>query len=181
MDRSTPDTGAAQDPSLRRLLDVDAISRVKYAYLRCLDQKDWDGLAAQLTDDATAAYSGGRYTYTGRDEIVAFLQRNMGREAFHSSHRVHHPEIDVEGNDATATWALEDTVLDSELDILIFGAAFYEDRFRCDDGAGERRWRIAHTGYRRTFEAIVPTSELPGLRLTASWWATDGRSTLPVN
>lgn len=109
MDRSTPDTGAAQDPSLRRLLDVDAISRVKYAYLRCLDQKDWDGLAAQLTDDATAAYSGARYTYTGRDEIVAFLQRNMGREAFHSSHRVHHPEIDVEGNDATATWALEVT------------------------------------------------------------------------
>jgi hypothetical protein len=26
----------------------------------------------------------------------------------------------------------------------------------------------------------VPTSSIEGYQLTASWWATDGRSTLPV-
>lgn len=174
------DAADRMEALIRQMSAAEQIKRVKYAYMRCLDQKDWNGLAVLLTDDATATYSGGRYSYTGRDEIVAFLSRNMGRDAFHSSHRVHHPEIDVDGEIATATWALEDTVLDSELDILIFGAAFYEDRYRFEETGDGRRWRISHTGYRRTFEAMVPTGEVPGLRLTASWWATDGRSTLPV-
>lgn len=166
---------------LRRLADIERLKRLKYAYLRCLDQKDWAGMADLFTVDAVATYSGGRYTYEGRDEILGFLERNMGRDAFHSSHRVHHPEIDVDGDAATAVWALEDTVIDTEWDVLIFGAAFYSDEYVCDDVGGDRRWRISRTGYRRSFEALVPTSEVPNLRLTASWWATDGQSSLPVN
>ena len=158
------------------LIQIERIKRVKYAYLRCLDQKDWDGLAEVFTEDATASYSGGNYTYSGRDEIIGFISRNMGREAFHSSHRVHHPEIDVDGDTATGTWALEDTVLDTDWNFLLFGAAFYVDTYRKVDG----RWLIAHTGYRRSFEAMVPTASVEGFQLTASWWATDGRSTLPV-
>ena len=158
------------------LIQIERIKRVKYAYLRCLDQKDWDGLAEVFTEDATASYSGGNYTYSGRDEIVGFISRNMGREAFHSSHRVPPPEIDVDGDTAPATWALEDTVLDTDWNFLLFGAAFYVDTYRKVDG----RWLIAHTGYRRSFEAMVPTSSVEGFQLTASWWATDGRSTLPV-
>lgn len=105
------------------LVDMELIKRTKYAYLRCLDQKDWAGLAEVLCEDATASYSGGKYTYTGRDEIVGFISRNMGREAFHSSHRVHHPEIELDGDVATATWALEDTVLDTDWNFLLAGAA----------------------------------------------------------
>jgi hypothetical protein len=52
------------------------------------------------------------------------------------------------------------------------GASFYDDRYAKVDGA----WRIAHTGYRRVFEEIEPRS--PDVKLTASWWATDGRSSL---
>lgn len=158
------------------LVEIERIKRVKYAYLRCLDQKDWDGLAEVFAEDATASYSGGNYTYEGRDEIVRFISTNMGREAFHSSHRVHHPEIDVDGDTATGTWALEDIVLDTDWSFLLFGAAFYVDRYRKVDG----RWVIAHTGYRRSFEAMVPTTGVEGFQVTASWWATDGRSTLPV-
>jgi hypothetical protein len=158
------------------LVDLEEIKRCKYAYLRCLDQKDWDGLRDVLTEDATAAYSGGRYTYAGRDEIVAFVSRNMGRERFHSSHRAHHPEITLDGDAAEATWALEDMVYDDEWDFLLVGAAFYEDRYlRTAEG-----WRIAHTGYRRSFEFTLPTSEVPGFSLTASWWGTGGQSSLPV-
>lgn len=158
------------------LVDLEEIKQVKYRYLRCLDTKDWDGLALVLTPDATASYSGGRYTYSGRDEIVAFVSRNMGREQFHSSHRAHHPEITLDGDTATATWALEDTVLDTEWGFLLFGAAFYEDTYvRTAEG-----WRISHTGYRRSFEATLPTASVPGFAVTASWWATGGQSSLPV-
>lgn len=158
------------------LVDIEEIKRVKYAYLRCLDTKDWGTIADLFVPDATASYSGGNYTYRGRDEIVEFLRRNMGRDEFHSSHRVHQPEIDVDGDTATATWALEDVVLDTAWDLLLFGAAFYEDSYvRTPEG-----WLIQHTGYRRTYEATVPTSSLQGFAVTASWWATDGRSSLPV-
>ncbi len=161
---------------LEELTDREEIKALKYAYLRCLDQKDWAGLAELLLPDATAAYSGGRYTYSGRDEIVAFVERNMGREQFHSSHRAHHPEIRLDGDTAEATWALEDIVVDSEWDFLLIGAAFYEDRYERHDG----RWLIRHTGYRRSFEMTMPTSSIEGFALTASWWGTDGASSLPV-
>lgn len=169
------------DLDVEDLLDIERIKQLKYAYLRCLDQKDWDGLADLFTDDATAAYSGGRYTCAGRDEIVDFITRNMDRDQFHSSHRVHHPEIDVDGDQASGVWAMEDTVLDAEWNVLVFGAAFYEDRYRrTADADGRIAWRIAHTGYRRSFEAMLPIRPDSGFQLTASWWATGGRSSLPV-
>jgi len=158
------------------LTDLEHIKRLKYAYLRCLDQKDWDGLRELLVEDATAAYSGGRYTYRGRDEIVGFVERNMGREQFHSSHRAHHPEITLEGDRAEATWALEDIVVDSEWSFLLIGAAFYEDVY-VRTGA---TWQIQHTGYRRSFEMTLPTTSIEGFALTASWWGSDGQSSLPV-
>jgi ketosteroid isomerase-like protein len=159
------------------LVAIEEIKRVKYAYLRCLDQKDWAGLADLLCEDATAAYSGGRHTFSGRDAIIGFISRNMGREQFHSSHRVHHPEIDLDGDRAQGTWALEDVAVDTEWGFVLMGAAFYEDRYRREGGA----WRIEHTGYRRSFEFTVPTSAWKGFSVTASWWATDGQSTLPVS
>lgn len=158
------------------LTDLEEIKRLKYAYLRCLDTKDWTALADLLCEEATAAYSGGRYTYEGRDEIVAFVERNMGREEFHSSHRAHHPEITLDGDRAEATWALEDMVVDSEWRFLLVGAAFYSDTYVRRDG----RWLILHTGYRRSFELTMPMDSIEGISLTASWWGTDGRSSLPV-
>ena len=40
------------------------------------------------------------------------------------------------------------------------------------------QWRIKHTGYKRTYEEIQSREGVPGLRLTADWFATDGRSSL---
>ncbi|HTO01549.1 MAG TPA: nuclear transport factor 2 family protein, partial [Microthrixaceae bacterium] len=111
-------TDSAEDFDTRKVLanlkDIEDIKRIKYAYLRCLDQKDWDGMVELLAPDATAAYSAGKYSFDGRVEIIDFVSRNMSRDGFHSSHKVHHPEIDIDGDRASATWALEDTVIDSE-------------------------------------------------------------------
>ncbi len=159
-----------------RLSDLEDIRRLKYAYLRCLDQKDWDSMGALFTSDATASYSAGKYRFDGRDEIVDFLVRNMSRDTFHSSHKVHHPEIDLDGDRATAIWALEDTVVDSEWDFVLMGSAFYEDTYERRSG----NWLITQTTYRRTYEFMIPTKSLDGFALTASWWGTGGASTLPA-
>jgi len=157
------------------LVEHERIKLLKYAYFRCLDQKRWDDMLDLFTDDATAAYSGGKYHYEGRDRIVEFMRTNMDRDAFHTSHRVHHPEITVDGDTATATWAMEDVNVDTEYDFYLTGAGFYEDRYARVDGS----WKIAHTGYKRTFETIMPMSK-NGMSLTASWWTTGGQSVLEV-
>jgi len=157
------------------LVEHEHIKRLKYAYLRCIDQKRYDELRTLLLDDATASYGGGRHSYDGADAIVAFIANAMGDPGVHSSHHCHHPEIELSSaSEAVGTWALEDTVIDTRFDVTIHGAAFYEDHYRKVEG----RWLIAQTGYRRTYEEIFPRSSIEGLRMTGSWWATDGRSEL---
>jgi hypothetical protein len=155
------------------LVELELIKRLKYKYLRCLDQKLWDEMAECFVPDATAAYSGGKYSYQGRDAILEFLVKSMGEDSFLSSHRVHHPEIDLSSpTTARGVWALEDVVVDTKWEITIRGAAFYTDDYVKQDGV----WRIQHTGYKRSYEEIQPRKEVPGLKLTASWWGTDGKS-----
>ncbi len=157
------------------LVEIELIKRLKYRYVRGLDQKLWDELETCFVPEATARYGGGLYTFEGRDAIMAFLRESMGSTSMLTSHRVHHPEIDLVGpGEATGTWALEDVVVLTDMGMNVQGAAFYEDRY-VKDGDD---WRIAHTGYRRTYEELMPRSSIAGLTLTADWWATDGRSTL---
>jgi len=156
------------------LLEIEAIKRLKYRYMRCLDQKEWDEMIACFVPNASASYGGGAYALDGRDAILAFLRRTMGAETVLSSHRVHQPEIEL-GTDgtATATWAFDDVVVDEQLAVTIRGAGFYQDEYVKTDGS----WLIRSTGYRRSFEEI---QRREGVRITASWWGTDGRSTLPA-
>jgi SnoaL-like domain len=157
------------------LVEIELIKRLKYRYMRCLDQKLWDELETCFVPRATARYGGGLHTFEGRDEIMSFLRQSMGSTTMLSSHRVHHPEIDLVGPDeATGTWALEDTVVLTDLGVNVQGAAFYTDRYAKERG----EWRIAHTGYRRTYEELMPRASISGLKLTADWWETGGRSTL---
>jgi len=159
------------------LVEIELIKRVKYAYARCLDLKRWDELSGLFTEDAVATYSGGGYTFEGRDAILGFLERSMGADTFHSSHKMHHPEIDLTGpTTAHGTWALDDVVVETQWAITIRGASFYEDEY----AKIGRKWKIRRTGYRRVFEEIQPRGNVEGLRLTASWWATDGKSELPA-
>ena len=174
--------GRARGESLPRmtpddLVEIELIKRLKYRYARCLDQKLWDEIAGCFTPDAEAAYSGGGYSFSGRDAIVDFLRRSMGAETFHSSHKMHHPEIDLtSATTAVGVWALDDVVVMTDFALTIRGCSFYDDEYVKDGDV----WRIAKTGYKRVFEEIQPRGNVEGLRLTASWWATGGRSELPA-
>jgi len=150
------------------LQELEAIKRLKYKYLRCLDEKLWDELAGCFTADATAAYSDGKLAFTGRDAIMKFLRDALGPASMISSHRVHHPEIDLTSpTTATGTWALEDVVIETKANITIRGAAFYRDQYVKQDGA----WLIKSTGYTRTFEEMVSRADTPSLKLTANRWS----------
>ncbi len=155
------------------LVEIELIKQLKYKYMRCVDRKLWSELPECFTANATCAYSGGKYAHEGRDAICTWLADSMGADSFHSSHRAHHPEIHLTGpTTATGTWALEDTVIETEYGFSLRGAAFYEDRYVKEDGS----WKIEHTGYERTYEEMQPRKDVPGLQLTASAWSTGGRS-----
>ncbi len=155
------------------LVEIEQIHQLKYRYVRFIDTKRWDELGQLFTDDATASYGGGATTLAGRPAIMEFLTGSMADESMLTSHKVHQPEITLTGPDtATGVWALDDVVVLGALGLTVRGASFYDDRYAKVGSA----WRIAHTGYRRVFEEIEPRS--PELKLTASWWGTDGRSSL---
>ena len=155
---------------MSNLEDLEAIKRLKYKYLRCLDQKRWDELRECFIEDATSAYSGGKFSFEGRDAILEFLTKAMGADSFLSSHTVHHPEIDFTSDtSATGTWALQDVVIETKANITIRGAAFYHDEYVKLDG----EWKIRSTGYERTYEEMLSRADVPSLKLTANCWADD--------
>lgn len=138
--------------------DVESIAQVKYRYLRALDTKHWDELADTLTDDVAADYGssmGEDYRFTNRHDLVAFLRRSLPAGVI-TEHRVNHPEITVDGDEADAIWYLQDRVIAAEFNFMLIGAAFYRDRYRrTADG-----WKISKTGYERTYEATMSTEAL---------------------
>jgi hypothetical protein len=148
------------------LVEIEQIKRLKYRYVRCLDLKLWDEMVDCFVPDATASYGDGEYSYEGRDAILGFLRKALGKTTMVTSHKVHQPEIELTGADtATGTWGLEDVVIITDAAITIRGAAFYSDRYVKVDGA----WRIAHTGYERLFEEMGPRPA--DLKLTANRFA----------
>ena len=138
---------------------IEAIKRVKYRYLRALDTKHWDDFADTLTDDIVGEYGssmGKEHKFTNKTDLVEFMRTSMPANVY-TEHRVTHPEITLDDYDqAEGTWYLQDRVIVPEFNFMLFGAAFYRDRYRkTEDG-----WKICATGYQRTYEV---TQSLEGL------------------
>jgi hypothetical protein len=138
--------------------DIDEIKQVKYRYLRALDTKDWDEFTDTLTEDVTGDYGpsvGAELHFTDRKTLVDFMRTSLGPEII-TEHRVTHPEITQDGDEASATWYLQDRVIAPDFNFMLIGAAFYHDRYRrASDG-----WKICATGYDRTYDATMSLDAL---------------------
>ena len=138
--------------------DIREIQQVKYRYLRALDTKHWDEFADTLTEDIVGDYGGSlgeEHHFTDRDSLVEFMRTSMPANVI-TEHRVTHPEITVNGDEANGTWYLQDRVIVPEFNFMLYGAAFYDDRYRrTPDG-----WRISATGYERTYEVTMSTESI---------------------
>ena len=129
---------------------IEAIKRVKYRYLRALDTKHWDDFEDTLTEDIIGDYGsslGKEHHFTNRTDLVEYMRTSMPAGVI-TEHRVTHPEITVDGDQAEATWYLQDRVIVPEYNFMLFAAGFYHDRYRkTPDG-----WKICATGYDRTYD-----------------------------
>jgi hypothetical protein len=139
------------------LAEIEQIKQLKYRYFRALDTNDWKTFGDCLSEDCTARYGDGEYSFDGRQAIVDFMSGNMSAETFLSMHNGHHPEISVasDGQSATGTWYLQDMILDLTNNVRLYGTGLYSDEYVKSDG----EWQISRTGYVRIFECVEPIGE----------------------
>ncbi len=143
------------------LMEIEAIKRLKYKYLRCVDMKLWNELAECFTEDAVTSFSGGEYSFEGRDAIIAFLDEALGKHML-TQHQVHHPEIELTSDTtATGVWALQDYVINLNEGTTLFGTAYYSDEYVKVNG----EWKIKSTGYERMFDELSERKDTPSLKL----------------
>jgi len=140
---------------ITRLEDIEAIRSLQAKYQRCLDTRDFDGLAECFTEDATSSYGNGSMSYSGRDAIIGFLREAMTLK-MPSSHLIHGGEINVTDNGkAFAKWYLEDYLLHQKYKMKLHGTAIYDVEYNKTDAG----WEISSIGYKRCYEYF----ELRGL------------------
>jgi len=151
------------DADLRRLLDLEAIKRVKYAYIRCMTLGRWDELEELLAPDVTTSYSDGKYVFEGRDKLLQFLRRSHGLQStLRGQWQVVHPEIDFESDtEASGRWLMYHYNIDKGGQTAEQQYAYYSDTYRKRNG----RWVIQTTGYQRILEEHWKRGDLPSLRI----------------
>ena len=135
------------DP-LQRLLDIEDIKSLKARYFRCMDTKDWDGLAKVFAPEAVfdlREVSSVRDPLTGlwappyEDESSVFRSHatvlKMIRDAVEHRVTIHHGhmgEIEITGQDtARGIWAMEDIVVNAPggEPINMHGFGHYHDTY----------------------------------------------------
>jgi ketosteroid isomerase-like protein len=128
------------------MTDHEAIRLLKARYCRLLDTKDWAAFTDLFTDDAVLDVTAdtGQPPFVGRTVVVATIQAAVANAR--TAHQVHSPEIEINGNGATAIWAMQDRVIwDAGRSPIppatgITGFGHYHEAYRrSEDGI----WRIA--------------------------------------
>jgi len=155
------------------LVALEELRRLKYRYFRTLDLKLWDDFATTLTDDVQSRYGtkvyGESLALDGREAVVDFMRSKLSDDIL-TVHIAQHPELEVDGDEATGSWAFEDTVIVPSFKVLIRGAGYYTDRYRRDS---DGRWRIAATSYDRIYESMQSLDDTPSYELLSNRWARE--------
>ncbi|WP_435747651.1 nuclear transport factor 2 family protein [Nocardioides sp. SYSU DS0663] len=139
--------------------DVAEICRLKYTYLRTLDTKAWEEFEGCFVPEATGDYNG--LVFDDRAALVGYMREHL-TDGMITLHQAHHPEITIEGDSATGRWYLQDKVIVEAFRYVLEGAAIYTDRYVRTPGG----WRVAHTGYRRTYEMTWNMDDVPSLKVS---------------
>jgi len=80
--------------AIERLVAIEQITRLKAAYFRYMDTKDWQAFADQFTADATMDVSGeaGGGVIEGRREIASFVRNALRRHVRETPRSVAHQD-----------------------------------------------------------------------------------------
>jgi uncharacterized protein (TIGR02246 family) len=131
----------ALEARVQRLEDREAISALFMRYRHCLDEKDFSGYAALFARDGEFVAAGG--SASGREQIEQLVDGMRGSlltvAAGDDLHIVVNPDIELDGDRATArsTWIY--VVRDDEGGPSLCKVGHYEDDLVREEG----EWRFA--------------------------------------
>ncbi len=130
-------------PATPDFADWLAIHNLKARYCRLLDTKDWAGWQALFTEEFVLDTTGsGGPRIEGAAAAVLAVRGSIDQTI--TTHHVHTPEIEIDGDGATAIWAMQDrNIWPNGRKLLGFG--HYHERYRRVDG----QWRIAESALTR--------------------------------
>lgn len=142
---------------IEKLIELEAIYRLKHTRDHAVDQKDWDTYARLHSDDYVAMSISDSPIVGGRaaaDAIAAQLENVT------TVHHSHTPVIEFEDRDhATGVWAMEDNLFwkrNSEKQ-WVRGFGFYREKYqRGADG----QWRFTYRKLERTHAETSPGAAL---------------------
>jgi ketosteroid isomerase-like protein len=123
--------------------DFIAISQVKARYCRFLDTKDWAAYTDLFTEDLELDVMPDSPPIRGREAAIKFIRSAI--EHAITAHQVHLPDMQIDGDTAKVSWAMQDRVLwgadraATATDGGHTGYGYYHERYVRKDG----RWRIA--------------------------------------
>lgn len=148
-----------------------AIMELKHRYVRSVDLRDWDGLAATLAPEMTASYRPDLVT-DGAEALVEELRTRLGPHRI-TVHQLGHPSIEIDGDRATATWTMSDRTICTDIGYVVQGASVSHDSYRRDP---ERGWLVASIRYDRFCETTVSLEDLPSFEVRATPYQLLGMS-----
>jgi SnoaL-like domain len=136
-----------------QLLAVEEIKRLKARYFRCMDTKDWGGLASVFAADAVmdmseeAGAAPGDLSHITRGAAAIAAMAQAGMEGVQTVHHGHMPEIEIlSPTTAQGVWAMEDRLRwESGPVRSLHGYGHYHDTYE----KGDEGWRIASTSLTR--------------------------------
>lgn len=146
---------------IQRLMDMEAIRQLKYAYFRCIDTANLEELATLIHEDVLVHLVGGSYEWQlqGKAEYVENIKKAFSKQSI-GHHNGHHPEIQMlSETEATAIWYLADSMWMFDIDSFTTGTSLYWDRYVKVDG----RWLIRETRYERIYEINDKAGENPAV------------------
>jgi hypothetical protein len=133
-----------------------ALMEAKARYCRMLDTKDWTGYTNLLTEDFVLDVTEGTQVPVIRGREAAVKQIQSSILAARTVHQVHSPEIELNGDEAHVTWALQDRVIWSPDRPSITGYGHYHELWVRRDGA----WKMASLRLTRLHIDVHPP--MPG-------------------
>ncbi|MCU1758641.1 nuclear transport factor 2 family protein [Pseudomonas sp. 14P_8.1_Bac3] len=135
---------------------IELIKQLKARYFRAIDTGNIEMLQGMLTDDVALSFKSPAYEFrvNGLDDALEFYRTSFTKTRL-ATHNGHTPEIEVDGDHATALWYLSYVFINLEDNTHMHGSAIYQDRYVKRDG----RWMIAETGYQTLLETVEPLSE----------------------
>ena len=143
---------ASLNARINRLEALEAIKRLKYQYFFNCDQKRPAEVRKCFADGELAIDFGRIGTFRTADDLVAVFEQLACSEHIVEMHHAQNPQIDIESDtEASAIWGLYYYMIDTRQDLATQLGGYYEDRYRCIDGA----WKIVATRFVVTSTQIL--------------------------